>query len=55
MTIPAGAILFVSDVAGELDAARRAGMRTTLSVRPGNKPPPPEHGHPVVQTFDALR
>ena len=55
MTIPAGAILFVSDVTGELDAARRAGMRTTLSVRPGNKPPPPEHGHPVVQTFDALR
>lgn len=49
------AILFVSDVTGELDAARRAGMRTTLSIRPGNKPPPPEQGHPVVQTFDALR
>ncbi len=54
MTIPAGAILFVSDVTGELDAARRAGMHTALSVRPGNKPPP-EHGHPIVQTLDALR
>jgi enolase-phosphatase E1 len=49
------AILFVSDVTGELDAARRAGMCTTLSIRPGNKPPPPDQGHPVVQTFDALR
>jgi len=53
MTIPAGAVLFVSDVISELDAARGAGMHTTLSVRPGNKPPP-EHGHPVVRTFDAL-
>lgn len=54
MTVPSEAILFVSDVSGELDAAGRAGMRTMLSVRPGNRPTPPAHGHPVIQTFDAL-
>ena len=43
-----------SDVIGELDAARDAGMQTVLSARPGNKPPPHGHGHPVVQSFDAL-
>jgi enolase-phosphatase E1 len=46
-------ILFVSDVAAELDAAREAGMRTAMSVRPGN-PPQPEHGHPAVTSFDQL-
>ncbi len=30
-------ILFVSDVGGELDAARQAGMATALAVRPGNR------------------
>jgi enolase-phosphatase E1 len=54
MQLPPGAILFVSDVVSELDAARDAGMRTTLSVRPGNKPASHEHGHPVIQTFDAI-
>ena len=46
-------ILFVSDVVAELDAARTAGMRTTLAVRPGN-PPQPAHTHPVAATFDEL-
>ncbi len=46
---PAG-ILFVSDVAAELDAARAAGMRTALMIRPGN-PPQPEGGHPVVHSL----
>jgi enolase-phosphatase E1 len=49
------AILFVSDVVGELDAARGERMRTVLSVRPGNKPVPPSHGHPTVERFDGLR
>src|SRR3954454_10126869 len=31
-----GEILFLSDVVGELDAARAAGMQTALCVRPGN-------------------
>lgn len=32
------AIVFVSDVTRELDAARASGMRTRLAVRPGNLP-----------------
>ncbi len=31
-------ILFISDVAEELEAAHQAGMQTLLSIRPGNKP-----------------
>jgi enolase-phosphatase E1 len=54
MSLPPEAVLFVSDVTGELDAARRAGMHTTLSMRPGNKPPPAGHSHRVIQTFDGL-
>ena len=47
------AILFISDVAAELDAARSAGMKTLLAARPGN-PPQPEHDHSVVTTFDLV-
>jgi enolase-phosphatase E1 len=51
--LPAGDILFVSDVVAELDAARAAGMQTLLAVRPGNQTgqacagPP----HPEAQSF----
>ncbi len=47
-------VLFVSDVAAELDAARAAGMQTALSVRPGA--PEPDRGtvHPIVRKFDEL-
>ncbi|MGH9802091.1 MAG: acireductone synthase [Blastocatellia bacterium] len=34
------AVLFVSDVVAELDAASTAGMRCALSLRPGNHPQP---------------
>jgi len=50
VNLAAAAILFVSDVAAELDAARAAGMQTALVVRPGN-PPQPDTGHRVVQTL----
>jgi len=46
-------ILFLSDIAAELDAARTAGMQTALCVRgPGlpNSPGP----HPVIRTFDQV-
>lgn len=46
-------ILFISDVAAELDAARAAGMRTTLADRPGN-PPQPTHTHRVIRSFDEI-
>jgi len=34
--VPAAEILFLSDVTAELEAARTAGLQTTLCVRPGN-------------------
>jgi enolase-phosphatase E1 len=46
-------ILFVSDVVGELNAARAAGLGTTMIVRPGNIPQPP-HDHRVVHSFDEI-
>lgn len=48
-----GDILFISDVAAELDAARVAGMTTALTQRPGN-PPQPKHDHRVVSSFDEI-
>jgi enolase-phosphatase E1 len=43
-------MLFVSDVAAELDAARAAGLQTALCVRPGN-PAQPGHDHSIVTTL----
>jgi enolase-phosphatase E1 len=48
-----GHITFVSDVVGELDAARAAGMETILTERPGNAPQPP-HDHRVIRSLDEL-
>ncbi len=36
LNLEIGEILFVSDTLAELDSAREAGMRTTLSIRKGN-------------------
>ena len=38
MNLEAHEILFISDVTSELDAANEAGMKTALSIRPGNAP-----------------
>jgi enolase-phosphatase E1 len=46
-------VLFLSDVAAELDAARTAGMRTALCVRPPGSAPSPS-AHPVISTFDGV-
>lgn len=51
--LPAAGILFLSDVTAELDAARAAGMRTGLLVRPGNRPAEP-NGHPIHHSFSEL-
>ena len=48
-----GDILFISDVAAELDAARASGMQTALADRPGNTPQPP-HTHRVIRSFDEI-
>jgi enolase-phosphatase E1 len=52
--LPPGRILFISDVTGELDAARAAGLDTRLCVRPGNHPQP-EHDHAVITSFGELK
>lgn len=49
-----GALLFISDVTSELDAARTAGLETLLAERPGNPPPPPDHGHRAVASFEEI-
>lgn len=46
-------VLFISDVAAELDAARGAGMLTTLCGRRPDEEPP-ESAHPVIHTFDGI-
>ena len=46
-------ILFVSDAVPELDAARAAGMQTSLCRRAGNAPAP-EHTHRSVLNFDEI-
>ncbi len=51
--LPAPQVLFLSDVAAELDAARQAGMHTALCVRPG-RPEPEAPSHPVIRTFDSI-
>jgi enolase-phosphatase E1 len=46
-------ILFISDVAVELDAAKDAGMKSLLSIRPGNEPQSQEY--PSIRSFDEIR
>lgn len=45
--------LFVSDVAGELDAAREAGLQTRLCVRPPAVTPR-SSSHAIVASFDEI-
>jgi enolase-phosphatase E1 len=51
LSIPAGALLFVSDVDAELVAARTAGMAARLCVR-GDQAPPTSA--PIVHSLDEL-
>ena len=50
--IPAGDILFLSDIKEELDAAEAAGMRTAWLVRDGV--PDPNAAHTQVRNFDEI-
>lgn len=50
--IPAGEILFLSDIREELDAAQAAGLRTCWLVRDGALPSNPPH--PVVRNFTEI-
>jgi len=48
-----GQVLFVSDIAEELDAAEQAGMDVALCVRPGT-PEPTRPRHHVVRSLDEI-
>jgi enolase-phosphatase E1 len=52
--VPASAMLFVSDVTMELDAAASAGCVALLSIRPGNRPQPNPDRYPAIRTFDEI-
>jgi enolase-phosphatase E1 len=47
-------ILFISDVVAELEAANTAGMKTLLSIRPGNQPQPDAGRFRTIHTFDEV-
>jgi enolase-phosphatase E1 len=50
----AESILFVSDVTRELEAARAAGFRVRLCMRPGNLPQPGAAEYERIASFDDL-
>jgi enolase-phosphatase E1 len=52
LSVPALEVLFISDVANELDAASAAGMQTLLCVRPGNQPQSSHADYRMIQSFD---
>jgi enolase-phosphatase E1 len=54
LNLPPKSVVFISDVVSELDAARLAGMKTVLSVRPGNPPQSGGESHDQVQNFASL-
>ena len=47
-------LLFISDVVTELAAAREAGMKTVLSIRPGNQPQEHADQFQTIESFDEL-
>lgn len=53
IALPAEEILFLSDIAEELDAARVAGMQTVLVARDADGCPV-DSKHPCVTSFDAI-
>ena len=50
----ANRIVFISDVAAELDAADEAGLQTVLSVRPGNTPVNDPSKYQSIESFETL-
>jgi enolase-phosphatase E1 len=49
-----GEVLFISDVVTELAAAREAGMKTVLSIRPGNQPQESVDQYPLIHSLNEL-
>jgi enolase-phosphatase E1 len=55
MGLQPGDILFLSDVAAELDAAAAAGMQTAVAVRPGNAPLTGPVHHPLIRSLEDVQ
>jgi enolase-phosphatase E1 len=47
-------LIFVSDIEGELAAAREAGMKVVLAIRTGNQPQESADQYPSIHSFDEL-
>ena len=54
LALPTTAVLFISDVVGELDAAKAAGMHTLLCLRPGNHAQPHPERYQNIQSLDEI-
>ena len=52
MSLKPWQILFISDVVAELQAAKKAGLETILSIRPGNEAQPQ---YPSISSFDEIQ
>jgi enolase-phosphatase E1 len=51
LDLPTHDILFISDVWAELNAASQTGMKTLMSIRPGNEPQPQ---YSSIRSFDEI-
>ena len=54
MGLQASEIVFISDVVSELEAAEEAGMKTLLSIRPGNPPQPAAERFQSIHDFNGI-
>lgn len=52
LKLAANEIVFISDVVSELDLASEVGMKTLLSLRPGNPPQPAAEKYRAIRSFD---
>jgi enolase-phosphatase E1 len=54
LSLQPNGIIFISDVVSELEAAKEAGMKTLLSIRPGNPPQESAENYEVIHSFDEV-
>src|SRR5688572_1602661 len=54
LSLNANEIVFISDVVSELEAANEAGMKTLLSLRPGNPPQDSPERFKTIRSFDEI-
>jgi enolase-phosphatase E1 len=52
--LASNAILFVSDILAELNAAQAAGLQTALAIRPGNSAITESHTHRPIHSFSDI-